>query len=261
MTRKKRANVLQRLNRRYPFLRIFARKLLYVGNARYCPVCKSHVRRFFDYGLVPRPNACCPVCKSLERHRQVWLYLQQTNLFDHQPKTMLHIAPEFMFAVHFANIPNIRYITADLSSHNVREHIDLTAIPHPDASFDVIYCSHVLEHIPDDRQAMHELRRILRPDGWALIDVPITTDTTFEDPSVTDPKERERLFGQHDHVRRYGLDVMDRLKEAGFHSKAIYAIDLVAENKLTYMGLNKRCFFVCTKEGKLGYDPQTPINT
>jgi SAM-dependent methyltransferase len=173
--------------------------------------------------------------------------MQRTNLFDQKPKTMLHIAPEAMFAPRFRRIPNLRYITADLLRHNVTERIDLTTIPHPDNTFDISYCSHVLEHIPDDRQAMRELCRVLKPGGWALIDVPVTVDVTVEDPSITDPQERERLFGQHDHVRRYGLDVIERLQQAGFQVQKILPTDLVSREKLEYMGLIMRSFFICTK--------------
>ena len=94
--------------------------------------------------------------------------------------------------------------------------VDITDIPYPDSSFDVIYCSHVLEHVPEDRKAMRQMHRLLRPGGWALIIVPIRGECTFEDTTVTSPEERKRLFGQCDHVRRYGPDVADRLREAGF---------------------------------------------
>jgi SAM-dependent methyltransferase len=175
--------------------------------------------------------------------------MQCTNLFDEQPKTMLHIAPEAMFATRLRKIPNLRYITADLLRHNVTERIDLTTIPHPNNTFDISYCSHVLEHIPDDYQAMRELYRVLKPGGWALIDVPITADITVEDPSITDPQERERLFGQHDHVRRYGSDVVERLQQAGFQVQKIFPTNLVPGEKLKYMGLIMQPFFICMKWG------------
>jgi SAM-dependent methyltransferase len=110
----------------------------------------------------------------------------------------------------------INYLSADLSAPSAIVKMDITDIQYPDNTFDVIYCSHVLEHIPDDRRAMREFYRVLKPDCWAILHVPITANRTFEDPAVIDPKERERLFGQFDHVRRYGPDYKDRLMEAGF---------------------------------------------
>ena len=94
--------------------------------------------------------------------------------------------------------------------------MDISDIQYPDNTFDVIYCSHVLEHVPDDKKALREFWRVLKIDGWAILQVPITSDVTFEDPTVTSPEERERLFGQHDHVRRYGPDYRDRLVDVGF---------------------------------------------
>jgi SAM-dependent methyltransferase len=108
------------------------------------------------------------------------------------------------------------YLSADLEPRNAMIVMDITNIQYPNGTFDVILCSHVLEHVPDDRKALSELFRVLRPGGWAILQVPIVAAATFEDPSVTDPEEREKLFGQHDHVRNYGLDYRDRLADAGF---------------------------------------------
>jgi predicted SAM-dependent methyltransferase len=125
--------------------------------------------------------------------------------------------------------------------------MDLMNIAHPDETFDIIYCSHVLEHIDDDRQAMREMRRVLRGDGWALIDVPVTAEHTFEDPTITDPYERERLFGQFDHVRRYGPDVADRLREAGFHVQILAAHDIVAPQDMTRLGIVPQNLYIGTR--------------
>ncbi len=238
---------LRRLIQRHPSVKRAVARVWYRGNARYCPVCRSHLRKFLDFGLVPRPDARCPVCNALERHRMVWIYVQQTNLFDSSPRTMLHIAPEAMLEQIFRTIPNLRYVTADLMADNVAVHIDLTAIPYPKQTFDIIHCSHVLEHIPDDRQAMAELYRVLKPGGWALIDVPLTAGATFEDPSVTDPRERERLFGQHDHVRCYGMDIVDRLTDVGFSVQTITLSDLLDAHESRRMGIPQSSFFVCTR--------------
>src|SRR6185503_7695510 len=102
-------------------------------------------------------------------------------------------------------------------------------------SFDVIYCSHVLEHVPDDRLARSQLRRGLKRAGWAVLLVPITAAQTIEDPTVTDPAERERLFGQHDHVRRYGPDYVDRLRDAGFSVSETNASDMFNDSEMQTM--------------------------
>ncbi|MFG5410634.1 class I SAM-dependent methyltransferase [Piscinibacter sakaiensis] len=161
----------------------------------------------------------CPSCGSLERHRLMQLYFEQrTDLFGEQPLRVLHFAPEACFVRQLDGNPRIDYVSADLSAPNAKHRIDITDIPFADDSFDVVICSHVLEHIPDDHRAMRELRRVLRPSGWALLQVPIdpALQLTYEDPSITDPQERERLFGQVDHVRWYGQDYAARLAENGF---------------------------------------------
>lgn len=143
------------------------RKIYYYGNTYYCPVCKSHLRNFISTrGPVKRPGVRCPVCWSLERHRFVWEFLrQETNLFDGTRKRMLHVAPELVFMAQIAKITNLDYITADLRNPRAKVKMDITNIHFPDNSFDVIYCSHVLEHVPDDLRAIGEFHRVLKPDG------------------------------------------------------------------------------------------------
>lgn len=182
-----------------------------------CPVCEGDRAPFLAYGSPRRRDARCSSCGSLERHRLLWLFLKrETNFFDGGPKRVLHVAPEAVFAPRFAMVPGIEYHTADLHDPHAMERMDVTDIRHPPGAFDVIFCSHVLEHVEDDRQAMREFHRVLANNGWAILLVPITAAHTFEDPSVTDPHERFRLFGQSDHVRRYGPDYVERLREAGF---------------------------------------------
>jgi ubiquinone/menaquinone biosynthesis C-methylase UbiE len=115
--------------------------------------------------------------------------------------------------------------------------MDITDIQYPDESFDVIYCSHVLEHVPEDRQALREFYRVLRRGGWAVLLVPITADRTCEDPSAVDPSERKRVFGQEDHVRRYGPEFRDRLCEAGFDVCVRQVSELCSEEEAVRMGL------------------------
>jgi ubiquinone/menaquinone biosynthesis C-methylase UbiE len=144
---------------------------------------------------------------------------------------------------------NIQYVTGDLYEPGVTTCMDITALPFPDNSFDVVYCSHVFEHIPDDRHAIRECLRVLKPSGWAILLVPITAERTFEDPSISDPKERIRLFGQDDHVRRYGPDYVDRLYEAGFSVEISQVADLFSAEDATRMGLTADSgeIYFCTK--------------
>ena len=185
-----------------------------------CPICGESADEFLPFGggNVQRRNAKCATCGALERHRLVWLYLlEETDLFTGtERRRMLHVAPEPVLEQRLRAEPLIDYLSADLDAGVAQEQMDITDIHHPDGCFDVIYCSHVLEHIPDDAQAMRELCRVLHPDGWAILQVPILLEHTDEDPTITDPEERLRRFSQRDHVRAYGPDYADRLRAAGF---------------------------------------------
>lgn len=212
--------------------------LPYSGNRRFCPVCQRSSRSFRQFGIISRDDARCFHCGSLERHRLLWLFLsKRTNLFDGKAKKVLHVAPEPCFEERFRKHLGQGYLTADLLAPNVMVKMDITDIQYPDESFDVIYCSHVLEHVPDDRKAMREFFRVLKSGGWAILLVPITVQKTFEDPSITDPIRRLELFGQQDHVRRYGIDYVDRLKEAGFEVQMTRVNDLVDSDEAIRMGL------------------------
>ncbi|MCS3904362.1 SAM-dependent methyltransferase [Methylohalomonas lacus] len=163
---------------------------------------------------------------------------------------MLHFAPERCLVPYFESIPSLEYETADLNGKKAHLVIDVTDIPLPDRSFDLVYCSHVLEHVNDDITAMSELYRILKPGGSAVILVPIIDAATYEDPDITDPNERARLFGQHDHVRRYGLDIVTRLSAAGFNVQLFSITDIAGEDEIEIMGLDCpgcREIFLCSK--------------
>lgn len=188
-----------------------------------CPVCGGVADGFLSAGIRRvKPDRRCPACGSLERHRAVWLYFRdRTDLFT-EPIQMLHVAPEPSLGPRLEALPNVDYLSGDLTSPRAMVHLDLTNLPYPDASFDVVYASQVLEHIPDDRRAMSEIYRVLRPGGWSVLLVPMFGKTTREDPSIVDPAERERLYGQSDHVRLYGHDgeYERRLAAAGFEVRA-----------------------------------------
>jgi len=196
-----------------------------------CPFCKSYLRAFLPYGSKisvlkdhhvvgggHRENALCPVCGSLDRERLLYLFLLwNTDLFD-TPKTLLHVAPEPRVANILAAQTHVDYLTADLHSKEVMLTMDITDIRLPDSSFDAIICNHVLEHVVDDRKAMSELLRTLKPGGWAILQVPLSLSLnhTYEDNSKMTPEAREEAFGQSDHVRIYAKDYEHRLAQAGF---------------------------------------------
>lgn len=199
--------------------------LFYIGKGKECPLCGCRRRKFLPYGYVtPRENALCPNCLSLERHRLLWLWLVRESDIGRGAVALprlLHIAPEVAlmrkFKKMYASTPE-RYITADLESPLADMHFDVQQIPMGDGEVDAIICNHILEHVEDDRKALSELYRILRPNGWGVILSPVDLERehTFEDDTITDAKERTRIFGQYDHRRIYGRDYVERLAEAGF---------------------------------------------
>ncbi len=192
--------------------------MFYIGNKVECPVCESQFRKFLPYGRKSRGNALCPSCLTLERHRLIWIYLKEKTDFFSAPIKMLHIAPELCFMDRFESLKSLDYITADLESPLAKVKMDIHEMPFEESSFDVIFCNHVLEHVEDDLKALSEIKRVLKPGGWAILQVPFfypIPKTTLEDPSITDPGEREKIFGQDDHVRMYGEDYAERLRSSG----------------------------------------------
>lgn len=225
------------------------RPFYYRGNERKCPICHSEYRGFLPYGVVRRPEAQCIGCGSLERHRLQWLWFQtNSNLFTDKNLYFLHVAPEECFSNIFKNMHNLNYITCDLYSPKAMIKMDLTDNLFKSNTFDVILCNHVLEHILDDRLAIRELYRVLKPEGWMLTSVPIMAATTFEDRSITSPEERLRVYGQSDHVRRCGDDYKERLKEAGFTVATVdYALNFSEEEKKEFGLIEKEPFYICKK--------------
>lgn len=200
-----------------PALRIAG--LFLSGKNVTCPVCSHSFRKFLPYGRMnPRPNALCPNCLSLERHRLIWLYLAENTEFFRKKQSVLHIAPEACFIPRFEDIHGEQYVTADLESPLAKVKMDIHRMPFDDNVFDVVMCNHVLEHVADDIAAMKEIARVLRPGGFAILQVPFfhpVSAETVSDPTITDRREREKLFGQDDHVRRYGKDYPQRIAQAG----------------------------------------------
>jgi SAM-dependent methyltransferase len=186
------------------------------GRAVECPCCGGRFSAFMP--VRGRADAVCPRCGAQERPRALWLFIERRTDLLARPQRLLHFAPELIFRRRFEQVQGLDYVSADLDSPEAMEHFDITEIPHPDASFDAIVCSHVLEHVEDDRAAMRELVRVLKPGGFCVLLVPrdLSRARTHEDPAISTPAEREREFWQHDHVRLYGRDFAERLAEEGF---------------------------------------------
>lgn len=188
------------------------------------PIDGKTFRSFLPYGYEnPRENVLSPSTLSLERHRLLWLFLKtETNFFNANLK-VLHFAPEQAFYTKFKNLQNLSYTTTDLNSPLADVKADICKLPFENNAFDVILCNHVLEHIPDDTKAMQELFRVLSPGGWGIFQVPQELDRplTFQDDSITDKKERAKIFGQYDHVRIYGRDYFTKLRTIGFEVEEV----------------------------------------
>jgi hypothetical protein len=218
-------------------------------NTCFCPCCGGRFPSFIPGGVKLRPNARCPRCHSLERHRLIWLYMaERTNISAGNLK-VLHFAPETCIQNALEKIPGMDYTSADLCSPQAMVQMDITDIRYADETFDVILCNHVLEHIPDDRKAMSEMYRVLKPGGWAILQVPIdpAREKTFEDPGILSPRDRERFFGQADHVRWYGRDYPERLRHAGFHVRIDdYAAGL-DDATVMRCGILREDLYFCTR--------------
>ena len=193
------------------------------GNKYTDPIDNKSFRKFLPYGYqVQRQNVLSPSTLSLERHRLLWLYLTNETDFFTSKKKVLHMAPEQCFLARFRKL-NHDYKTADLDSPIADVKADIVNLPFNDNSFDVIFCNHVLEHVQDDTKAMKELFRVMKKGGMGIFQVPqdLNRDVTFEDNSITDPKERAKIFGQYDHVRVYGRDYFDKLRSIGFNVEEV----------------------------------------
>jgi len=212
------------------------------GNVYTDPIDGKSFRKFLPYGYeIQRKNALSPSTLSLERHRLLWLFLQQETDFFSAEKKVLHMAPEQCFLALFRKQKNLTYITADLHSPIADVKADICNLPFDDASFDVVFCNHVLEHISDDTKAMQELYRVLKPGGMGVFQIPqdLSREKTFEDNSITDRKERALLFGQYDHVRVYGRDYFDKLRTIGFRVDEVDYTQTISSDLVTKYCLSK----------------------
>lgn len=220
-----------------PFLVLF-----YKGKNYQDPIDGKTYRKFLPYGYEnQRENVLAPGTLSLERHRLLWLFLKNETSFFSEPLRVLHFAPEQAFYKRFRKQKNLTYTTTDLNSPLADVKADICNLPFADNSFDFILCNHVLEHIPDDKKAMSELYRILKPGGTGIFQIPqdLNRDTTFEDNTITDRKERAKIFGQYDHVRIYGRDYFNKLRKAGFHVEEADYTSNLPEETINYYRLAK----------------------
>lgn len=202
-----------------------------------CPFCNTKTKEFFEIGsslpvLKSKQiiggglrNGGCFHCRSTDRERLVYIYLKEKiEIFKKNKfKNILHFAPEKLISEKLREFGFENYICGDLFTEGYQypdyvKNINVLDIPYPNESFELVICNHVLEHIPNDLDAMKEIYRVLNKKGMAILQVPISKNTneTFEDLSVIDPKQREIVFGQFDHVRIYGQDYAKRLESVGF---------------------------------------------
>lgn len=255
----------------YGKLRRLYRRLnarLYQGERFHCPVCGGRFRVFKPFGadvavardlrmvsLGRRDASMCPGCASKERDRAIALYLMGRSCWFRQgPRAILHIAPEEGLGRFLRMLPNVSYLSGDLcpkdSPTQAMRRIDVTQIPFEAGTFDLFICSHVMEHVADDRQAMREALRVLKEGGVAFLQVPYSPvlKEAREDPAVTEAADRLRLYGQEDHVRLYGTDYAERLREAGFMVAVRGVVDLFGEEMARKNGLTlEESLFVCSK--------------
>ena len=208
------------------------------GNTFTDPIDDKSFKSFLPYGYgKQRNNVLSPSTLSLERHRLLWLYLKNETDFFTAKKKVLHFAPEQAFYKRFRKMTNLNYVTTDLNSPLADVKADICNLPFKDNEFDIILCNHVLEHIPDDIKAMQELSRILKPGGFGVFQIPqdLNRAETFEDDTITDKKERAKIFGQYDHVRIYGRDYFEKLRNIGFKVNEVdYTSNLSEEDIIKY---------------------------
>lgn len=230
--------------------------LRHYGFKYQCSCCGYNTSGFLSAGLYKkRANAKCPSCGSLERHRQLILIIQE--LFEKGiGKDILHFAPEKCLISAIKKNKLNTYKTSHYDVDMVSDyHFDIRNIDSPSSAYEMVICSHVLEHIDQDTQAMKEIHRVLKPEGVALIQVPMwhsEKHKTYENPEITDPEDRIINFGQFDHVRIYGLDVIDRLEDSGFRVEIIDLNSSREQEKYKRFGLKnysgaRDITFLCTK--------------
>lgn len=199
------------------------RALFYYGNKFYCNCCNKSFSKFLPKGNIPRANAECPYCGSLERNRLLLLFLQRKNMLTGKDIQLLHFAPEYCLKRIFSALKNIDYVDADINPNLATHEVDITKVPFKDNSFDLIICSHVLGHVPDEHKGLTELFRVLKPGGVAIIMTLIDKNRahTFEDPQLNTASERLINYGEPDLCRLHGMDFKNRIEKANFYVEIV----------------------------------------
>lgn len=209
----------------------------WLGSGRVCPICTYSGRKFGPAGNPPRREAQCPGCGARERHRLLWCYIKNEMEMFKDDKQILYLAPTQIIDEKLRERGNV--VTVDLLMEDVDINADITQLPFNDSIFDVIICSHVLEHIPDDRVALSEMHRVLKSGGDTLLMVPKdkALEQTYEDDSITSPEARREEFGEKSHVRWYGKDFIQRLEDTGFDATIETYTENLNETTIDRFGL------------------------
>lgn len=220
--------------------RLLVPAVLSLGTGRVCTLCGWEGARFVSFGVRRRTDAVCPRCGAKERHRLIWEYLDR-KVDIASVDDVLYTAPIPGLEAQLRTLDHMELLTTDLEMDRVDLRSDITALPFADASFDLVICSHVLEHVQEEHEALLELRRVLRDEGHALILVPQdrSREETHEDLEVTTREGREREFGEPNHVRWHGGDVPDRLTAAGFQVSVENYVDTLDQERVQRQGLKE----------------------
>lgn len=243
----------------------YFKSIKYIGKKYQCPFCGGNFSTFKPTGLLHpvlsekkiigggfRENAICPRCYSSDRERLVYLYLMnEKNYVFREHVKLLHVAPEKELSRILKKALNIEYLSADLNASDVDVKMDITNIQYSDCTFDIVICNHVLEHIVCDYKAISEIYRTLRRGGFAVLQVPISLESekTFEDALIIDPIDREKQYGQSDHVRIYGRDYVNKLENIGFDVDVVDYSNMIAIKYPNNYGLiADEKVFVCYKK-------------
>jgi len=231
---------------------LLIRGILHAGHRYQCPCCGWRIRRFLAKNAIfaGSPTGYCPRCNAKARHRRHCLYVDQHRPWEKSGPRVLEVAPWWAVSRHLRKRSSIEFVGVDV--RNAGPHVtvvgDVTSLPFSAGAFDVVLCTHVLEHVPMDHTAIAELYRVLDSEGTAIVSVPIRMDhPTVEDPTVTDPDERHRLFGERSHVRWYGRDFVDRLRVAGFAVSMDAAADVPRETRALHGLRDDENLFLCRK--------------
>jgi SAM-dependent methyltransferase len=237
---------------------LWFRSLKYLGNKTYCPCCNGSFSKFLEVGPKREPMLC-PRCRSNDRDRFFWFYLDKYPNTLQPGMKLLHVSPETIYYKRFNQIPGVDYVAGDKfilqfgsTYPKGTVYLDITDMPeYADNTFDFIFCSHVLEYIKEDHKALRELYRVLKPGGKAIISVPIRFGNykTLEDPTVTDPKEQEKLYGDTGHLRYYGEDYFERVEAAGFKTEFTPVADFISQEMIQKAVIKpKDVVHLCRKE-------------